>query len=223
MVPPIPKKECPMYAAFTDGTIHKVEDEVLWRKDGTSVPVEYSSTPIWQDGNLVGAVVTFRDVTERKHAEEVLNKSRQDFQALVDSLEGVVWEADFPSYQFTFVSQQAERLLGYPIEQWLAEPNFFCNRLHASDQSWVVEYCREATLRKENHEMEYRFLHANGEEIWLRDLVTVVVEHDQPVKLRGVMFNITQIKQAEKVLQESEERFRLLNEAIPQQVWSSGV
>ena len=218
---PYPQEECPMYAAFTDGTIHKVEDEVLWRKDGTSVPVEYSSTPIWQDGNLVGAVVTFRDISERKHAEEVLKKSKQDFQTLVDSLEGVVWEADFPSYRFTFVSQEAERMLGYPIEQWLTQPNFFCNRLHASDQSWVVEYCREATLRKENHEMEYRFLHANGEEIWLKDLVTVVVEHDQPVKLRGVMFNITQIKKAENVLKESEERFRLLNEAIPQQVWTA--
>lgn len=84
-----------------------------------------------------------------------------------------------------------------------------------------MEYCREATLRKENHEIEYRFLHANGEEIWLRDLVTVVVEHDQPVKLRGLMFDITQIKRAEKVLRESEERFRFLNEAIPQQVWTA--
>jgi len=212
---PYPREECPMYAAFTDGTIHKVEDEVLWRKDGTSFPVEYSSTPIWQAGQLVGAVVTFRDITERKQAEEVLKKSRQDFQTLVDSLEGVVWECDFPSYRFTFVSQQAERLLGYPIDEWLREPNFFCNRLHDSDQTWVLEHCREATLRKENHEMEYRFLRKNGEEMWLRDMVTVVVEHDQPVKLRGVMFNITQIKQAEKVLQESEERYRVLYEDNP--------
>ena len=218
---PYPSEACPMYAVYSDGVIRQVQDEVLWRKDGTSFPVEYTSTPIWQDGNLAGAVVTFRDITERKQSEAAFNKSRQDFLTLVDSLEGIVWECEFPSYRFTFVSQEAERLLGYSIDEWLGEPDFFCNRLHASDRRRVVEYCREATLRKENHELEYRLLKKNGEEIWLRDLVTVVVEHDQPVKLRGVMFNITQTKQAETVLQESEERFRLLNEAIPQQVWTA--
>lgn len=216
-----PSESCPIYAAFSDGAIRHVNDEVLWRKNGTSLAVEYHSMPIWQDGNLAGTVVTFRDMTERKQAEEVLKNSRQDFQALVDSLGGVVWECEFPSYRFTFVSQEAERMLGYSIDEWLGEPDFFCHRLHASDRGRVVEYCREATLRKENHEIEYRFLHANGEEIWLRDLVTVVVEHDQPIKLRGVMFNITRIKRAEKVLQESEARFRLLTEAIPQQVWTA--
>jgi PAS domain S-box-containing protein len=99
-----------------------------------------------------------------------------------------VWECAFPSYQFTFVSKQAERLLGYPIDQWLTQPNYFCDHLHEADRAWVLEYCREATLLKENHAMEYRFLHANGQEVWLKDLVTVVVENDQPVKLRGVMF-----------------------------------
>ena len=219
---PYPSAACPMYAVYSDGVIRQVEDEVLWRKDGTSFPVDYTSTPIWQDGNLAGAVVTFRDISERKQTEDAFHKSRQDFLTLVNSLEGIVWECEFPSYQFTFVSQEAERLLGYSINEWLEEPDFFCNRLHASDQRRVVEYCREATLRKENHELEYRFFKKNGEEIWLRDLVTVVVEHDQPVKLRGVMFNITQAKQAESVLQKSEERFRLLSEAIPQQVWTAG-
>jgi PAS domain S-box-containing protein len=55
-----------MYAAFKDGTVHQVNDEVLWRKDGTSFPVDYTSTPIWEDGQLAGAVVTFRDISTRK-------------------------------------------------------------------------------------------------------------------------------------------------------------
>ncbi|MCA9420570.1 MAG: PAS domain S-box protein, partial [Nitrospira sp.] len=218
---PYPSEACPMYAVFSDGVIRQVEEEVLWRKDGTSFPVDYTSTPIWQDGNLTGAVVTFRDITERKQTEEAFNKSREDFLTLVDSLEGIVWECEFPSYRLTFVSQQAERLLGYPIKEWLESPNFFWGHLHEADKSRVMEYCREAILKKKNHQIEYRFFRKNGEMIWLRDLVTVVVEHDQPVKLRGVIFDITQSKQAETVLQESEERFRHLNEAIPQQVWTA--
>jgi PAS domain S-box-containing protein len=218
---PYPSETCPMYAVYSDGVIRQVQDEVLWGKDGTSFPVEYTSTPIWQDGNLAGAVVTFRDITERKQTEDAFKKSRQDFLTLVDSLEGIVWECEFPSYRLTFVSQQAERLLGYPIHEWLENHDFFWGRLHEADKSRVMEYCREATLKKRNHELEYRFFKKNGEVIWLRDLVTVVVECDQPVKLRGVIFNITQTKQAETVLQESEEHFRLLSEAIPQQVWTA--
>ena len=70
-------------------------------------------------------------------------------------------------------------------------PQSWMSFLTIRDQAWVPEYCREATFRKENHELEYRFLHANGQDVWMRDLVTVVVENDQPVKLRGVMLQIT--------------------------------
>ncbi|MEO8327633.1 MAG: PAS domain-containing protein, partial [Nitrospirota bacterium] len=122
---PYPSEACPIYAVYSDGVIRQMQDEVLWRKDGTSFPVEYTSTPIWRDGNLAGAVVTFRDITERKQSEGAFNKSRQDFLTLVDSLEGIVWECEFPSYRFTFVSQEAERLLGYSIDEWFGEPDFF--------------------------------------------------------------------------------------------------
>jgi PAS domain S-box-containing protein len=65
-VSPCPREECPMYAAFKDGKVHRVDEDVLWRKDGISFPVEYTSRPLWEEGRLVGAVVTFQDITERK-------------------------------------------------------------------------------------------------------------------------------------------------------------
>ena len=52
---PYPPCDCPIYAAFRDGTVHKVEDEIFWRKDGSAIPVEYTSTPIRHNGDLVGA------------------------------------------------------------------------------------------------------------------------------------------------------------------------
>jgi diguanylate cyclase (GGDEF)-like protein/PAS domain S-box-containing protein len=68
-----PSEECPIYVAFTTGTTHSRDDEVFWRKDGTSFPVEYTSTPIFEDGEIAGAVVTFRDITERKALEQQLH------------------------------------------------------------------------------------------------------------------------------------------------------
>ena len=66
---PYPSSECPLYHARMAGVSTRVEGEVFWRKDGTSVPVEYAMTPVFDDGAIVGAVVTFRDVSERRQAE----------------------------------------------------------------------------------------------------------------------------------------------------------
>lgn len=79
--------ECPIYAAFRDGVVHKVDDEVFWRKDGTSFFVEYTSTPVWDRGALVGAVIVFRDITERREAEDRLRKALDEVQSLQERLE----------------------------------------------------------------------------------------------------------------------------------------
>jgi PAS domain S-box-containing protein len=77
---PYRQSECPVYAAFTDGLIHRVVDEVFWRKDGSSFPVEYISTPIREDTELVGAVVVFRDITQRKQSEQEIKQLNQDLE-----------------------------------------------------------------------------------------------------------------------------------------------
>jgi len=70
-----PAEDCPIYRAFRDGLIHHIDNEVFWRKDGTSFAVDYTSTPIRsEDDSLIGAVVVFRDITERKRMEEELQK-----------------------------------------------------------------------------------------------------------------------------------------------------
>ncbi len=82
-----PSIECPIYNAFKDGTVNTVEDEVFWRKDGTPMPVEYTSTPIVDSGNLVGAVIVFRDISERRKNQETLRKALVENAALRDRLE----------------------------------------------------------------------------------------------------------------------------------------
>jgi len=84
---PYPNTQCPIYAAFKDGMVHTVRDEVFWRKDGTSFPVEYTSTPIRESGRLAGAVVVFRDVTKERAAEEELQKAYSEVKRLKEQLE----------------------------------------------------------------------------------------------------------------------------------------
>jgi len=81
------KDDCPIYAAFKDGIVHRVEDEIFWRKDGTAFPVEYTSTPIRDHGKLVGAVIVFRDISDRREAEAQLHAALAEVQHLKDKLE----------------------------------------------------------------------------------------------------------------------------------------
>jgi len=73
--------------------------------------------------------------------------AHERFRDLVNSVDGIVWEADVPSFRFSFVSKQAERILGYPVEQWLSEPTFWSDHLHADDRTWAVDFCLRATAR----------------------------------------------------------------------------
>ncbi|WP_226587440.1 hybrid sensor histidine kinase/response regulator [Microseira wollei] len=69
-----PLEECPVYKSLKDGTIHHITNEVFWRKNGSSFPVEYVSTPIQEQGEIVGAVITFKDITERQAIEQIKNE-----------------------------------------------------------------------------------------------------------------------------------------------------
>lgn len=68
---PYPFDQTPIHAAMTNGTVQRVTDEVLWRKDGVAFPVEYVATPIRRRGEVIGAVVSFNDITHRKEVERM--------------------------------------------------------------------------------------------------------------------------------------------------------
>jgi len=78
---PYPAEDCPMRAAFTTGDVTTIDNEVLWHKDGHAVPVEYTATPIVKEGAIVGAVISFRDITERKAAEEAMKEAKEIAEA----------------------------------------------------------------------------------------------------------------------------------------------
>jgi PAS domain S-box-containing protein len=136
--------------------------------------------------------------------EEKLQQSEHRFRDLVNSVEGIVWEADVPSFQYLFVSKQAERVLGYPVERWLSEPTFWQDHVHPEDREWALQFCQSATAEKRDHDFEYRMIAADGSVVWLHDRVTVVVEGDRVTRARGVMVDLTNRKQAEERLRQAQ-------------------
>jgi len=82
-----PVEDCPIYKAVRDGVVHEGRQEVFWRRDGSSFPVEFTSTPVISEGRIVGAVVVFRDITERRSTEIQLQNALEELKVLKERLE----------------------------------------------------------------------------------------------------------------------------------------
>jgi PAS domain S-box-containing protein len=164
-----------------------------------------------------GALVTHNDITERKRAEEALRDSKEQFQRLVETTNAIAWEADVDTWSFTYVSPQVTRLLGYETAECY-ERDFWVRHLHPEDRQFAIDFCNESAKHLSEYEFEYRMTAANGQSVWLRDLVSVVRGKDGRKALRGYLIDITDRKKAEASLRDSEERLRNLLENIPDHV-----
>lgn len=172
------------------------------KSDGTHFPVEVMLTPIILKGEIFFYTV-WRDITERKLAEKIKQQTEERFRNVVDSTEGIVWEADAQTFVFSYVSKQAERLLGFSIEEWYAD-GFWADHIHPEDKEVTVQFCISQTKQMKAHDFVYRFVAKNGRAVWLRDIVTVVVENGMPQLLRGLMIDITQQKETEDALRNAQ-------------------
>ena len=132
-----------------------------------------------------------------------------DYAQLLASVDVIVWTGDPVTFQFDFVSEQAERITGYPVEAWL-EPDFWAEHVHPSDREWAIEFCTKATQACEPHAFEYRMLAADGRVVWLRDVVSVDVEDGRPVRSRGVMVDVTERRLSEEARDAAEAQRRVV-------------
>lgn len=192
------------------------EEWVTYADDGHRELLETIKTPVHDaEGRLIGVLGIARNITEHRQAEDELKNERLRFKNLVDSVDGIVWEADAESFAFTYVSQQAERLLGYPVAEWY-QPEFWKDHLHPDDSEWAPTFCSNQTLSRQDHSFEYRFMAQDGHIVWLHDIVTVVEENGRPRWLRGIMVDTTgkKLEEAEKQKLEAQLRQAQKMEAI---------
>jgi PAS domain S-box-containing protein len=199
-----------------DGAVEGREEDRFVRADGSEDWLRWEVRP-WQEatGDIGGIIMFTEVITERKRAEQAIEQLMHRYKDLVDSIHGIVWEADAETAQFTFISRQAEAILGYPVEQWLSSPTFWVDHMHPEDRRWVPQYCLEKVRQHRGHAFEYRMLAADGRIVWIRDLVSVLIENGQVTKLRGIFEDITERKRIEESLGDSEERFRTFLDHAP--------
>jgi len=132
---------------------------------------------------------------------------------LVEGVDAIVWEGPVDTLTFTYVSPAAERILGYPVEQWL-HPDFWWDHTHPDDREQAAAECMASALRGEDYELEYRMTAADGRHVHLRDVIRVELdEQGSPLQLRGVAIDVTAQRETESRLQEGL-RHQALHDAL---------
>ena len=183
---------------------------------GEKRPVRISITNIGNEEEEGRLLLVVEDLSESHRLQAVAEASERRVREMVQGLDAIVWEADAASREFTFVSKRAEELLGFPVDQWLSERDFWFHHIYPDDREQAVKFCRDAAEEGKDHEIEYRMLAADGSVVWLREIVRQVRDPvTRTAKLRGLMVNVTERRRAQEALSSSEAKYRSLFENVP--------
>jgi PAS domain S-box-containing protein len=145
---------------------------------------------------LAGLTESFNEMLARIEQQDTeLNRSQRKLEALVNSIDGIVWERSPADFRFTFVSRQSESILGYAPELWQAQDDFWVGKLHPQDAEKTVRTGRDLVAQGKPYTFEYRMHAADGRNVWLRESGMVLVEGGQPIAIRGILQDITRQKQ----------------------------
>ncbi len=154
--------------------------------------------------------------TAEQSARTEAQAAAGNFRDLVDTLDAIVLDADAETFQVTFVNRRAEAILGYPRDEWYADPEFWKRHLHPEDRHQAVRLCSEATAEGRDHVLQYRMRAADGRVVWMHDTVRVLTgAPGQRPQLRSVMVDITERKRADAVLAGEREILGLIATGAP--------
>jgi PAS domain S-box-containing protein len=220
---PYPAEQCPIYASLRDGAVYRVSSDVFWRKDQTSFPVEYVSTPIVEQGVVTGAVVVFRDITERREAERLLKDSQERFRQLAEHIREVFWMTDPAKQRMLYVSPGYEEIWGRSCESLYASPQSWLDAIHPEDRSRVLE----AATHKQvigTYDEEYRIVRPDGTIRWICDRAFPIRDASGIVyRIVGFAEDITDHKAIQNSLRISEERLERVIQGSSDGFWDGTV
>ena len=190
-------------------------------RDGRYKWVSARGRAIWDEsGNPVRAVGSLTDISDRKQAELALQESNERFQLATMAIDGIVFEWDFASNS-VYRSEGLSSLVGVRPEDAATTPEWWKERIHPVDLARIEAEEKSILNADDRYEGEYRVRHEDGRwiDVWERGC-TIRNQQGEAIKVVGFTTEITQRKQAEAALRQSENRYRTLADAVPQLMWS---
>ncbi len=210
-----PRQECKIYKTIKTGKVAHAEDEVFWRKDGTSFPVEYISNPIIENNKIKGAVVSFNDISKRLNSEELIQEGEARFKilfeesplgiALIDSLTGQIYEMN---NKFAEIAGRTRSELQNLSWMDLTHPDDI--------DPDMKQFNALKSGKLDRYRIEKRYVRPDGTGGWISKSVTNISVKDKNEHLCIAMIeDITESKQIQETLLISEKRFRTIFEESP--------
>jgi PAS domain S-box-containing protein len=191
---------------------HPVEFEVI-DADGRRIPVEIKASVVRLDENRIISQGIFRDISERKLAEESLRESEHRFRTLAENLPGVVYLCkNDVRFTMLYLNDQVEQLTGYSKDEFLEDKISFVDLYHPDDVADIIAKVDSALLKHLPFHIVYRIKHLNGSWRWIEEQGIGVYRDGTLLRLEGFLSDITDRKIAESALSESEEKYRRLFE-----------
>jgi formate hydrogenlyase transcriptional activator len=211
---PYPIDECPIYIGFQKNEDVHRDDEVYWRKDGTSFPVEFWSHIVVREGKTLGAVITFIDITERKQAESALRKSEERWRSVYENSAIGVALTDLNG-RFLAANRAYEKMLGYTEEELRKITFLEITEEDYRDANWeLVSGLLEG--KRQQFQIEKQYRRKDGTLRWVSNNVSLVPgTESMPRFIMALSEDITDRKQAEAALRKSERELRTTIETIP--------
>ena len=200
-----------------------IRDRRYRRKDGSVVEVEVVASAIYYAGKRV-ICAAIRDITERKRAEEALRESERKYRTLVEQVPAITYieavDREERKTDLLYVSPQIKDMFGYSPEEWMGDPDLFEKLLHPGDRERVLAEDARTDETREPFSVEYRQFTKDGRVIWVSDeAVLVEDEEGQPLFWQGVMHDVTDQKQTEEALRQSEELYRSVVEQAAENIF----
>jgi PAS domain S-box-containing protein/putative nucleotidyltransferase with HDIG domain len=186
------------------------------RKDGSTFPVEININYVRLDRDYVLSVV--RDITERKKAEQALRESEERLRQIASSLREVIWLRDVQTRQVLYVNPAFEELTGRTCESFFENRDIVTDAIHPDDKEEVIK-ALEQRFAGVPYDKEHRIIHLDGSVRWVSSRIFPVRnEAGEVYRWASIMEDITERKQAEEALQESEDRYRRMVELSPDSI-----
>jgi PAS domain S-box-containing protein len=120
-----------------------------------------------------------------------MKNNPEQLYTLLQSIEGVVWQADTGMQQFTFISGRVQHITGFSPEDWLGRPGFWKTRIHPEDLHVVNDYSELENGAVKSRTLEYRMIRADGQIIWIKDNVSLLYQDKGGCLLGGIMLDNT--------------------------------
>jgi PAS domain S-box-containing protein len=201
--------------ALTQNNHQVAYDTKIKNSMGESIDIYFRWNVIrGYENTLKRLIISTEDITFRKKNEKLILNSKQKIESLINTIDGIVWECDIKTLEFSFISQKVEQILGFTSEEWLSNPNFWQEHIYPDDRDSVLEYCSLKRNKLSKNEFEYRMISKNGTIIWIRDMVNIVYEKGKAINLHGTMIDITKSKKIEEDLNNSFELASKQNERL---------